>query len=131
MRRRLRATCEQPAKTRSGGVVRIVMQWISITDYARKSAGIPRIERKQCRKALMRMGRDHFCFPKSGADHAWVARDGQGDRTQLETERAATNPRSRRSAHPLCGSEYASQDRLPVSTAAQSFPLSWRRPGPN
>ena len=66
MRRRLRATCEQPAKARSGGVVRIVMQRISIADHARKSAGILRIERKECGKALVRIGRDHFCFLKSG-----------------------------------------------------------------
>ena len=68
MRRRLRATCEQPAKARSGGVVRIVMQRISIADHARKSAGIPRIKRKERGKPLVRMGRDHFYFPKSGTD---------------------------------------------------------------
>ena len=68
MRRRLRATCEQPAKARSGGVVRIVMQRIGIADHARKSAGIPRIERKERGKPLVRMGRDHFYFPKSGTD---------------------------------------------------------------
>jgi hypothetical protein len=65
MRRRLRATCEQPAKARSGGVVRIVMQRISIADHARKSAGVSRIERKECGKAARADGSRLFLFSPS------------------------------------------------------------------
>ena len=45
MRRRLRPTREQSAKARSGGVIHIMMQGISVADRARKSAGVARIER--------------------------------------------------------------------------------------
>jgi hypothetical protein len=38
----------------------------------RKSSGIARIERKHCGKALVRIGRDHFCFPKRGTDFRWA-----------------------------------------------------------
>jgi len=72
MRRRLRAACEQPAKARSGRVVRIMMQGIHIAHRVRKSSGIARIERKHCGKALVRIGRDHFCFPKPGTAFRWA-----------------------------------------------------------